>query len=654
MTNLYKAFGLKGEEREGSEGNLYDAFGARSPAPQTNSQWDEDRPPLTREEYYREFNQRTQNESQGAQPAKVESSDSIGDNMLDVAGEFAAAGNRSLTSLLDTVPQAINAGAYYAGSDKRIPTVTDLLAPTGIRGGFMEPGLARDLVQGAGGATVAAGGVVPVTRSATAGSSVAADLLGFGSSQNSPLVAAGMLTEDAARSAGRTLASTARATGETALNVAGAPAALDGFPDYLSAARRGINQARATPEQRLDLARKTGDVTTFPLRMDEAGNVFKDAAQTESAKQGLRKGIVTMVNAAPERAKANMRGMLDIVERGTKNELYAANNRPLDLVGESLAARTRTLAVANRQAGRMIEREADNLKKSGAMVDFRPAIDAMMDDLEGMGIRFNAAARQIDFSGSDIEGIPKAQQEITKMIERLYNSGKAATAYDGHRMKRWLDEQIAWGKAGEGLTGRVENVLKGLRRGLDDILDSEFPDYNRANTMYAETIGALQSLQESVGKRIDLTGVTAATGLGQISRRLRGNLVSRPQLVSAIAEVDDVTRKVLTGQYAGTNVVPYKPEDIASAYRMTVDDLDDSLQAQVAFAAQLDDVFGTFAVNSNLGELQRAQEYGQRAAELVEGKPLTHTIIDAGRTFVNERRGINEENAMKAFRDLLK
>lgn len=63
-------------------------------------------------------------------------------------GEFAAAANRSVFDMADFLgPDTVNAVLELAGSEKRMPTLGGTLASPG---GYMEPGLARDVTQAAG------------------------------------------------------------------------------------------------------------------------------------------------------------------------------------------------------------------------------------------------------------------------------------------------------------------------------------------------------------------------------------------------------------------------------------------------------------------------------------------------------------------------
>ena len=65
--------------------------------------------------------------------------------------EFAAATNRSVADVIDFIgPDTINAALQVSGSEMRVPTLRGSLEKTGIEGGFVEPGLQREVIQAAG------------------------------------------------------------------------------------------------------------------------------------------------------------------------------------------------------------------------------------------------------------------------------------------------------------------------------------------------------------------------------------------------------------------------------------------------------------------------------------------------------------------------
>lgn len=532
---------------------------------------------------------------------------------LRVLGELAASANRSVTELVDFFgPDTVNAVLSLAGSETRVPTLTEALEPTGIKGGFMEPGAAREAVQAGGALIPAAAGIAPVRREIGTAASTVADLLGAGSSAvSSPIRNAAPAVSDALQAI----------TPQNPLT------------------------AGARQQAKLPLLRKTGDADTFGFRLDEAGQVVSDRVQRRAGTQGFEEGLVTMVRDAPAKAREKMRRMVDIVERGKNNFRYQASNRPLDVAGDSITQRVKVVKAANQAAAQQLDSVAQQLK--GQRVDVSPAIDPMLSKLDDMGIKFSPGDGTVSFQGSDLEGLPGPQRVIKNMLNRLLNT-QAPDAYDVHRMKRFIDEQVTYGKSARGLGGRAERVMKTLRHDLDALLDSQFPEYNRVNTEYAETIRVLDGLQDIAGKRIDITGENADKALGTLSRRFLSNAQSRVPLIDAVNDLDQVARKYV--QPEGTSIVPYRA--VSQRARVTLDDLDDDLLGQVMFVDELEKMFGTSARTSLQGDIGKV---GDRAIDTVMGSQTAYGAAAEGmKAGWRKLRGINEENALKAIKDLLR
>ena len=194
-------------------------------------------------------------------------------------------------------------------------------------------------------------------------------------------------------------------------------------------------------------------------------------------------------------------------------------------------------------------------------------------------------------------------------------------------MKRFIDEVVTYGKQGEGLSGKTERILKQLRRDLDSTLDDAFPEYNRVNTTYADTVGSLDALQDVAGKKMDLFGKNADKATGTLLRRLMSNAQSRVNLVDAVDSLESIAKK-----YGG--------------------EFTDDISTQMLFADELDNVFGSVARTSFAGETAKGIRKG---AEVVTGqRTVVGAALEAGAAGVEKLRGINEKNAFKSITELLK
>jgi len=545
-----------------------------------------------------------------------------GNDALKVLGEFAAAANRSVTETVDFLgPGAINAILRLAGSDFQLPTVTGALESTGIQGGFMEPGATREVVQAAGALLPAAASMVSVPRSAATVGGALADFVGAGSSMATTPV----------REAGKMVAG-----------------AVSDTVDNLPAVMPGERARRAAAE--LPIKRQSGDVAAAGYRLNQAGKAIPDPVQKEVINQGIEPRLVAMVKSSTAKGKEKMRAMLDNVDAQRSN-LLNANRRPSNVAGDSILSRVKVIQSANKAAGIRMRPVVESLK--GKTIDPSPAVDEFMATLNDMGVAFDPAKRTIDFAGSTIDELPGPTAAVKKILTRMFRAGDKLppaqagqlNAYEAHKLKRYIDEVVTYGRGAEGLAGETERMLKTLRYNLNQILQEASPEYKRVNTQYSETIQALDTLQDIAGKKMDLMGDNADRALGVLSRRIFSNAASGVPLDDALDEIDSVARKYVSP--GGTELVPYKA--ISKKAGVLPDDLDDSLREQIQFASQMERYFKIAPSNSLQGVNEKFADIAMAGMTGNKAGVISETI-----TAVRDKmRGVSEENAMKALRRLL-
>ncbi len=405
----------------------------------------------------------------------------------------------------------------------------------------------------------------------------------------------------------------------------------------------------AIPKEKLDIINKlrSGDTdnSLAPLELKienpslkdaqgkllpEAYKVVDDPVAKETIKQGFNDGIVQAVKTTDNHNAKKMLDMLNVSEQGKKNSVYGSANRPTDVIGDSIAQNIQFVKTTNKLAGKEIDKSAKALE--GQIVDVSAPVDTFVSDLaDKVGVRIardqSGKIRPI-FKGSDIEGeMYKPEQRLISMIVDRMGSTKSPDAYDVHRMKRAIDQTVTYGKSNsKALWPAVENSVKGLRNGLDETLDTNFESYNLANKKYSDTIQALNSVQDAVGRKIDLFGEGADKQLGISMRGLLSNNKSRQALTGSVKQIQETSK-------AYGNKAP------------------DDIMAQITFANELDNMFGPAAKSSLAGE----QSAGTKAA--LRDLSQAHGIYDLAargvQTAADKARGVNQEAAYKSMRELL-
>lgn len=404
----------------------------------------------------------------------------------------------------------------------------------------------------------------------------------------------------------------------------------------------GIFQYQSKTKQQIGrmILEKTGDIETAKFKLKDGQKptppgedapkikqyldiggpkIVKDKAAQEAIKQGFDEAVIAAIKGASKEDRSRMLAMTKIMEGGKRNARFAVTHRATDVVGESLMRRVATVRNANLSAGRQIDGIAKGLK--GKRVEFDAPVNSFLSDLDDMGIKVKKDLT-LDFMGSDIEGAAGPMNVISKVFSRMKNT-KVPDAYDLHRMKRFIDEQVTYGKSAEGLSGRAERVLKTLRKNIDDTLDNNFPEYNKVNSQYSETISVLDALQDVAGKKMDFMGPNADRATGTLMRRVMSNAQSRVRLLDSIKEIEQVAKK-----HGGK--------------------FNDDLLTQALFADELDSVFGPTARTSFQGQIGQAVE---RTAQAVTSPHST--VVDIAAKTAEKVRGINQENAFKSIKRLL-
>lgn len=500
--------------------------------------------------------------------------------------EIAAAANKSVFQFLDFLgPDNVNAVLQLVGSDKQVPTFTENLAG----GNYMDPGMARDSVQAAGQLLPAAAAMTPVTgRNLASVKGAAEELLGLGSAKVAEPVR----------------------TATTALK--------ESLP------------SKAKDQAKLPLYRGSGDVAAAGFKLDDAGKVIGDKVQQKAIKAGIDPAAVSMLSAASKPTRKRVKDMLEVISKGKENLEYRSFNTPQIVIGEALEQRLSIILKANRDAASQLDDVAEGLKN--APIDISSAMDQFVQRLAKERISVNPNGR-LNFKGSSIEGkkLRKAQSVIKDVYERLrFTDDPTQNALRVHDAKKFIDEQVSYGKSQAGLSGRMESIVKELRHNLDSLLDQRFPEYDRINTMYSQTRGEIDNLQSLTGPKVDLTGPNVENALGTLSRKALSNYASGTATVNMFDSLDEVASLYST-PLTGT------PKD--------------NLRQLVAMEAKLREMFPT-ASKPNAFQGEIGTEVMRGAAEVASGGGKMEALKKAGQA-VTSKFGKSEEDKLEALLELL-
>ncbi len=316
--------------------------------------------------------------------------------------------------------------------------------------------------------------------------------------------------------------------------------------------------------------------------------VAKDTPAVKAARQGISEDFLEVVKKASTRAdKGALIKMTTIAEKGRTNPLFRRDSRPSFVAGDVLLEKVNAIKGINRAAGKRIGNATKFLK--GKQVPVADIGDKFLTSLDDLKITIKPDGK-LDFKDALISGAGR-KKAITEIFDRM-SRNKNPDALDLHELKQFIDETVSYGKTVRGLGGKAENSLKELRTNIKDTLNSNFPQYAKANEAYSDTIGLLDKIQELAGKKTNLTSDSAAGDLATLARRITSNAQSRGRVREAFLDLDKLLDK--HSGFSGVKRLPGKGDG-------KVD-----FNLLMEYADELDKVTGSSATTSFTGASETA------------------------------------------------
>lgn len=338
----------------------------------------------------------------------------------------------------------------------------------------------------------------------------------------------------------------------------------------------GTSEGSVATVKAVDAAgnRVAGGVTptgqSVPANLPAVGAVKlkTDKLAKEAVSQGFGENFVQLVKTASPEDKQAILDMVKIGQNGLKDARYAAQNRVSKVVGGRLVERVNGLNQIRREAASKLDDVASNLK--GLTVDYSGDVNKFLDGLKRLDIGVNDVGDfSLNLKGSMIEGADDAEAVLSRIVKQMKNAN-VSSANDVHKLKRFIDNQVTYGKGTDkGLKGEVLRLVKELRHNINETLGSASPEYKQVNTQYSDATKAIEMMQESLGKKVNLFTESAGDQLGIQSRKLLSNYVNGTNISDAILNAEKTLGKynvpvkgnimdLVTAESAIRGVVPQK------------------------------------------------------------------------------------------------
>jgi hypothetical protein len=352
--------------------------------------------------------------------------------------------------------------------------------------------------------------------------------------------------------------------------------------------------------------------------LNNKGALVEDRNAQELIRQGMDEKHVAVLKNASAADKQKLKEMVAFADKATKDA--RAIDRPSDVVGDTIVERTKHVATQLKTSGKALEGAAKSLR--GQKVDPIPATQTFIDDLSEMGVTFKNGKPVFD--GSNIEGITPAENLVKRVVDRA--NTVSDDAFEIHQLKKFIDEQVTFGKQGEGIAGQTERILKLFRRNLDQTLDTNFTQYRDANAAYSAARDLLDDTKQILGQSFDLN--EGSIRAGAIARRVLGNSANRGDILEYLNALEKYFKS--TGGKGGGDVI-----------------------TQTVFADILEDIYGTQATTGLQGQVQRGiEQAGGVVQDLGQGQLITGLTRGAVR-LMQASQGITPQAKITALKALI-
>jgi hypothetical protein len=351
---------------------------------------------------------------------------------------------------------------------------------------------------------------------------------------------------------------------------------------------RGRGQNLKTYTRLLKSRPDSSTVAQYQLINDR---VVADPLAVNAIDQGWDSAVLGSIKTSSNKDKFQMTRMLGVFEEGKIRADYAALNRPEAVLGKSMLDRVNFLINQNKSSGIEIGKIAKQ-KLKGQKINVDPAVGKLLQDLEEIKVKVvlgneNGFLRNptISFDGSQLQA-DRSSQRLLRDVMKYLNDVDSTDALSVHELKKFLDSTLVYGKkAANPIAPKIDEILKGFRRNLNDSLNVINKDYQAANKKFSETITALDAIQDAVGKKVEFDSDRASDAFGTALRRVLSNYGTRNSIIDSIDLVETVARK----------------------YGM---DINDDLIKQLVFVNEIDRMFGSVAPSSFKGQIEQAAKKG--------------------------------------------
>jgi uncharacterized protein YoxC len=233
--------------------------------------------------------------------------------------------------------------------------------------------------------------------------------------------------------------------------------------------------------------------------------------------------------------------MIKSAKRGLTDKKAQYLDRTYDSVGSALKQRVKTLDSVMDDYGKRIGALTKNMEGE---VSLDNAVSNFTNKLyDDLSVRFQQSEGKFKpiFKGSAIEDNATAKRVVSRLVERIQSPKMSNPNYAHRTLKQYIDDQVNYGKTGEGLTGKADSIVKGFRSDINKTLQDAIPKYGELNSVYSKAADLKNAISDSIGRKVNLEDPRA---MGTATRALGNNTQKRGNMINAINDIEDFSRSL--------------------------------------------------------------------------------------------------------------
>lgn len=333
----------------------------------------------------------------------------------------------------------------------------------------------------------------------------------------------------------------------TQAGIEGVAGGLQGARQAIPAVSRGLGQAAET----ISGVAATGLEQAGQIPGRIATNVAEsralqqaiEALPRESAKQAARNGVdiadITLLNRiATTEAPAVQRLWQSV--RDFSSGVSDVN--PVEIIGEPIVNRLKTLQTEARRVGSLLGQEAKNLGDV-TPVELQPSVLTRLQQVPGLEGLKVSSRNVLDFRDTVLATAETVADR--NAIQSIYlDAIKKSSGYNKHLLRQELFESLGGKRrANLVLTETTDKAYNAIRDGLADALEQQSLQYKQLSSQYRAVIQPVKEMAKyltKAGNEQDLMNLSA----GLLARRLTSNAVSNPEIRKVLRAMDQVMEQL--------------------------------------------------------------------------------------------------------------